>query len=318
MNIEVSVVVPFFNEEDCVRQFVARATNALCHFKYELVLVNDGSTDKTDSILKSLSQGNPSIRYLSLSRNRGQSLAVYCGFQHTKSHYVVMMDGDLQNDPGDIPKLLKKAKEGYDLVSGYRSHRKDSFFSRKLPSRIANYLLRKATGCSAKDMGGFKCLRGDIARNIHFKNGYHRLLPALVHTMGGEVTEIPIGHHKRAAGTSKYTSASRFLDVLFDIIMLLFLNISKSRPLYFFGKLATLQLGIAGILFVYLLFLKFVVGESIGGRPLLFVDLMLFGIGFITFSLGILSELILDIQIKLKGHSSYCVKFDSHNMPIKS
>lgn len=311
-SVEVSVVAPMYNEEKCVHEFVSRVITSLAEVSFEIILVDDGSTDKTARMLDGLSKGDKRIRYISLSRNRGQSMAVYCGFQHSSGKYVVMMDGDLQNRPEDILTLVEKAKEGFDLVSGLRSGRKESLLIRRIPSMVANWLIRSATGCQVKDMGGFKCLKGDVARNIHFRNGYHRLLPALTHTMGGSTTEIPVEHAERAGGVSKYGTVSRMIDVVFDIIMLWFLNASKSRPLYLFGKLSIIQLFFSGIIFIWLLVSKFVYGEDIGGRPLFFLDLVLFGTGLLTMCMGILSELIVEIHGGFRDSKPYIVKYDSY------
>lgn len=311
MSVEVSVVVPFYNEEGCVLEFIERAMKSLEGIQYELVLVNDGSTDKTGDILKDFSLKHREIRYISLSRNRGQSIAIYCGFQHTLGDFVIMMDGDLQNRPEDILLLINEAKKGFDLVSGLRSSRQDSFF-RKFLSKTANWFIRLVTGCNIRDMGGFKCLKGNVARSIYFRNGYHRFLPVLVYMMGGSTVEIEVTHEKRSSGKSKYGAFSRMIDVVFDIIMLWFLNASKSRPLYLLGKLSLIQIIFATLIFSYLIYSKFIGGESIGNRPLFFVDLLLFGTGMLTMCVAILSDFIIDIYNGTYQQKPYLIRYDSY------
>lgn len=310
MSVEISIVTPMYNEEGCVANFYERVSEALKEQSYEIVIVNDGSTDQTGDLLREISSKDFKVRYIELSRNRGQSYAVYCGFQHSIGKYVVMMDGDLQNRPEDIMILVDKIREGYDLVSGKRGNRKDAE-TRKLPSRIANWLLRKATGCEVRDMGGFKCLRGDIARSLRIRSGYHRLLPALVHTMGGATHEITVGHDERLTGVSKYGTLSRAIDVIFDILMLWFQNTSKSRPLYFFGKLGAICFALSFLIFGWLLYERQFHGVAMGARPLFMIDVILFLTSVGLVGLAFVTEQISDIQMGVDDRKPYIVKFDS-------
>lgn len=310
MSTEISVVAPMFNEQDCVQAFYERVTQALTGESYEIVVVNDGSGDQTGSLLGEIAKKDEKVRYIELSRNRGQSCAVYCGFQHAVGKYVVMMDGDLQNRPEDIMCLIEKIREGYDLVSGRRGDRKDGE-SRKIQSRIANWLLRKATGCDVHDMGGFKCLRGDIARGLRIRSGYHRLLPALIHTMGGATCEINVGHDQRFAGVSKYRAFSRAIDVIFDILMLWFQNASKSRPLYFFGKIGALFFVVSAVIFFWLVFERQFHGVALGSRPLFMIDIILFLTSLGSVGLAFVTEQIADIQMGVDDRKPYIVRFDS-------
>lgn len=310
-SIEISVVTPMFNEEDCVLEFYNRVTESLKDQSYELIIVDDGSTDKTKEILLDLSKKDNRLRYLSLARNRGQSYAVYCGFQHTKGEHVIMMDGDLQNLPEDIMVLVEKSREGYSLVSGFRSNRKDAD-SRKLPSKLANLLIRKATGCEVRDMGGFKCLKGNLAREIRIRNGYHRLLPALVHTMGGSTVEVGVRHDARHAGVSKYGTLSRAIDVFFDILMLWFQNTSKNRPLYLFGKISVLFLSLSAFIFLWLIFERQFHGIDMGTRPLFMIDIIFFLTGLGTMATALITEQISDIQNGIDDRKPYIVGYDSY------
>lgn len=310
--IEISIVTPMYNEEESVHEFITRIQKAMQGQSYELIVVNDGSRDNTGEILKEYAKTDSNIRYLSLARNRGQSAAVYCGFQHSRGKYVVMMDGDLQNLPEDIMSLVIKIRQGHDLVSGRREDRKESFIVRKLPSQAANWLIRKVTGCTVKDMGGFKCLQGDIARSINIKSGYHRLLPALVHSMGGECVEVNVRHDKRFAGVSKYGTLSRAIDVFFDILLLWLSNASKSRPLYFFGKISVGFLFSSFLIFVLLIIERQFFGKDMGTRPLFIIDIMIFLTGLGVMATGFIIELLSDMAWSQDGRRPYVVRYDSN------
>ncbi|WP_372367483.1 glycosyltransferase family 2 protein [Candidatus Uabimicrobium sp. HlEnr_7] len=246
--VEVSVVIPVYNEEGSLQELIERLCKALQEIHFEIIIVNDGSMDNTQVILQEISAKNPKVHYLFSAQNMGQSQALYYGFQCTQGKYVVMMDGDLQNPPEDISALLSKAVEGYDLVSGERNKRKDSFILRKLPSMFANWLISRMMGCKFKDMGGINCLNGTIARRLFLKQGHHRLIPAIVHCLGGRTTEIPVSHAPRTTGVSKYGFWARSQEVILDIIMLWLTY--KVKPLYFFGKVSLMFLVGSIILFL--------------------------------------------------------------------
>ncbi|BBM84752.1 glycosyltransferase family 2 protein [Candidatus Uabimicrobium amorphum] len=276
--IDISVVIPVYNEEQAVRILIERICKVLQRDVFEIVIVNDGSTDNTGQILQEISNNNTRVRYLAFTCNMGQSEALFCGFQHSRGHYVVMMDGDLQNPPEDIIALVDIARQGYDLVSGERNKRQDSFFIRKLPSIIANWFISKVMGCHFKDMGGMNCLRGDIARKIAMKKGYHRLIPAIVHCMGGKTTEVSVSHAPRTTGVSKYGFFGRSLEVILDVLVLWITY--RIRPLYFFGKSSLLffafgifamlwpltsKIVICSLVMAIVLFLVGIIGEFVGG-----------------------------------------------------
>ena len=309
MQPKFSVVIPIYNEQECINELISRLKSSLKDSQHEVIFVNDGSTDKSDSMVRQSLSAYDELRYISLSRNKGQSAAVYCGFQHAKGKYIVMMDADLQNRPEDIMSLVNEADKGYDLVSGRRKGRKEGFVLRRLPSLTANLLIRKVTGSTVKDMGGFKCIKADIAKSIPIKSGYHRLLPALVHTIGGSCTEVDVEHEPRFAGTSKYGTISRMIDVIFDIVLLWFLNASKARPLYLFGKLSLIQFLIASLSLSYLSVSKFILGEDIGSRPLFFVSLALLFTSIITLVTALLAELILEIKHTANSDRPYKIKY---------
>lgn len=241
--IEISTVTPMRNERPCLAEFVRRVDAVLWSLgvEYEIVIVNDGSTDGTGELLDDLATTYSHLRPVHLHRSFGQATATDAGFQRSTGEYVVMLDGDLEQPPEEIPRLIEAARQGFDLVSGRRMKRDIPKYLRAIPSRAANWLLRRVTGCQVRDMGGIKCLRGDLARALYLRPGQHRFLPALVHLHGGRVTEIPVTTSPRFAGQSHY-GLNRTVDVLLDVIYLWFQKLAKGRPLYLFGRIGLLLL----------------------------------------------------------------------------
>lgn len=295
-SVEITVVAPMHNERLCVAEFCTRVDAVLRKISssYEIVVVNDGSTDDTGTLLDEFAAANPHVRHVRLSRQSGQWAAIYAGFQQSRGDYVIMMDGDLQHLPEDIPMLLAEIRKGYDLVSGRRARRIDSFWLRRIPSALANWLLRATTGCTVRDMGGFKCLRGEIARDLRLRAGFHRLLPALVHLMGGTVSEVATTNGQRFAGQSHYGLA-RSIDVLFDIVLLGFQTSCKSRPVYLFGRVSLTLALVGAAVLSWLLFDKFAYGVDMGSRPPFMATVVLFlaSLGFM--SLGFVLEFLSDL-----------------------
>ncbi len=292
--IDISVVTPMHNEEACIHEFYTRVSAVLGSLgrSYEIVLVNDGSTDTTGQIIRDLCRTDAHVVGVFLSRNRGQCNAIYAGLQQSRGDNVLIMDGDLQHKPEDIPALLARMAEGFDLVKGRRENRQESLVLRRLPSRIANYLLRATSGCPVHDMGGFSCIRGEVARALRLRAGQHRLIPALVHLMGGSMSEVPTSAPPRFAGKSHY-GLGRSIDVLFDIIMLWFQASFKQRPVYLLGRISLALFGLASLLLIWVLAGKLLFGEHMGTRPPFLISILLYlgSLGFMTtgFTLEMLS-----------------------------
>jgi glycosyltransferase involved in cell wall biosynthesis len=307
--IELSVVTPMRNEELCAREFVRRVDMVLDILgrSAEIVVVSDGSTDQTEPILRELSAQCPRLRCVFLSRNVGQANALYAGLQHSRGDYVVVMDADLQNLPEDIPAMVAEMDKGYALVSASREDRPESKFIRLIPSKIANWLLRRVSGCSIRDMGGFKCLRGDIARSLRLRPGQHRLLPALVHLRGGRTGEIFVKAGPRFAGTSHY-GIGRSFDVFFDILMLWFQASYKSRPLYLFGRVGLLLASFDCIIMPWLLFEKFAYDIPMGTRPPFLVAILFALAALFMFIAGFILELLSDALNATTGVDPYIVR----------
>lgn len=308
-SVEVSVVSPMYNEELTVTEFVTRTYTALEKMQttFELIIVNDGSKDKTESILRKLSETYVNLKIVCLARNSGQWAATYAGMQESVGDYVVIIDGDLQQRPEEIHLLVEKNKEGFSLVSGFRQKRKESYFLRLLPSKIANYVLRKITNCPAKDLGGFKCIEGNMARALRLRAGQHRLLPALVWLRGGQVAEIPVSSDPRFAGESHY-GLSRSFDVLFDIALLWMRNSFKARQIYLFGHISLLIFLISCSLFAWILYEKVMFGLAMANRPPFFISLcgIFIAMGFMSF--GFVLEIISDIQSTVSERKPYYIR----------
>lgn len=245
----LSVVVPLFDEEPNVTPLVEAVRGALGDGDWELLLVDDGSSDDTGSTAKGLSEADPRVRLVRLARNYGQATAMQAGFDRARGRVVVSLDGDLQNDPRDIPRLVERLEEGYDLVAGYRVDRRDPFLTRVLPSRIANVLIRRVTGTSLRDNGcSLRAYRREVLERMHLYSGMHRFVaPLAAGTVGASVAEMPVRHHPRRAGRSKY-GLSRTWQVLADLLAVKALKSFRERPLALFGLLA-LALGAAGVAF---------------------------------------------------------------------
>jgi len=307
--VAISTVTPMHDEEACVEEFVHRVDAALRDLgrPYEIIVVSDGSTDRTEALLETLSTSTSALRAICLSRNMGQCSAIDAGIQESRGDLVVVLDGDLQHLPEEIPLLVRKADEGFDLVSGSRGQRVESLVLRRIPSRIANWLLRSVSGCPVRDMGGFKCLRGDLARSLRLRAGQHRLLPALIWQRGGSVGEVIVSAPPRFAGRSHY-GLSRSLDVLLDIVMLWFQNSFKSRPLYLFGRIALVLLAIDAIIMPVLLWQKFVHDVPMGTRPPFLIAIMVFLSALFVLSSGFVLELLSDALNATSGVRPWVVR----------
>ncbi len=306
----ISVVIPAYNEEENIPILYEKLKKVLENLgeDYEIIFVDDGSTDRTYGILKEIAQKDKKVKVIRFRRNFGQTAAMYAGFEHAKGDVIITMDADLQNDPEDIPKLLEKMKEGYDIVSGWRKDRKDPFLSRKLPSMIANWIISKVTGVHLHDYGcTLKAYKADIAKNYRLYGDMHRFLPALAKRFGAKITEIPVKHHPRLYGKSKY-GIGRTIRVILDIFLVKFLNEYITRPLYVFGGIGLVLFGIGFLIELYLTVLKLFFGQDIGHRPLLILGVLLILSGIQLISTGIIAELIIRTYYESKGEKPYIIQ----------
>jgi len=303
----VSVVIPLYNEEENVEILHERldATMKLIG-DYEIVYVDDGSTDGTLRLLEQIQARDENVVVLSLRRNFGQTAAFAAGFDFARGDVVVTMDGDLQNDPTDIPKLLEAIKE-YDLVSGWRKKRQDSF-SRTFPSKMANWLISKVTGVRLHDYGcSLKAYRRDVVKNLKLYGEMHRFIPAVASWYGVRIAEVETIHHPRLRGKSKY-GISRTMKVLLDLVTVKFLQSFSTKPIQFFGPLG-LFFGFAGtVISIYLTAAKIFKGIDIGGRPLLLLGALLIIVGIQFIGMGLLGEMIVRVYHESQKKPIYTMK----------
>jgi glycosyltransferase involved in cell wall biosynthesis len=308
----ISVVIPLHNEPDTLMELYRRIKDTLDSVgeTWELVLVNDGSTDATPAILETLHQEDSRIVVVHLRRNYGQTPALAAGFDHARGMWVVAMDGDLQHDPEEIPRFLKKLEEGYDLVSGWRTTRSDAYLTRALPSKIANWLMAKISGVNLHDFGTtFKAYRRETLTDLHLYGELHRFVPALSTLNGARIVEIPIRDLGRNQGRSHY-GLSRSLRVMFDLMTVGFLLRYMTRPLHLFGKLFLLCAGSSLLIGGFLGYQKVFSGVHIfqqhGPLTLLAAGMMLAGLQFL--SIGLIGEILVRIYFESQGKKIYTVR----------
>ncbi len=305
--IDLSVIIPMFNEVDNVEPLYEQLTSVLEPLgrPYEVVIVDDGSTDGTFEKLRDVHRRDRRWRIIRLRRNFGQTAGFSAGFEAALGEVVVTMDGDLQNDPADIPKLLDTMDEGFDIVSGWRTKRKEPLLTRRLPSMIANRIISKTTGVSLHDYGcSLKGYRREILRNVKLYGELHRFIPAIASWQGTRITEIPVNDRARVAGTTKY-GLFRVFKVVLDILLVRFLLGYATRPFLFFGALGG-SLKFAGTaLLAYLAYVRFVVFEPIANRPLLTVAFGLVLIGIQIIGTGLLAEMGMRTYYEAVGQTPY-------------
>jgi glycosyltransferase involved in cell wall biosynthesis len=312
---ELSVVIPLYNEAETIPALYEELDRALRDLseRAEIILVDDGSTDASFHLLKGLSARDARLRVIRLRRNYGQTPALSAGFDASVGEWVVTLDADLQNDPADIAALLAKAREGYDIVSGWRVQRRDAVLSRKVPSRIANWLIGKVTGVRVHDYGcSLKIYRGEVARSIRLYGELHRFLPAAASGLGIRVGELPVNHRPRERGQSKYggwgNTLTRTVKVLLDLISVRFLMSYSTRPIHVFGTLGLLSSTLGGGIGLYLSYRKLFLGESLSGRPLLTLAVVLIIVGVQFLSIGLLSDLVVRTYHETQGKPIYSVR----------
>jgi glycosyltransferase involved in cell wall biosynthesis len=302
----LSVVITVYNEEDNIQPLLQATYAALLGMDYEVILVEDGSTDRTVAEVKKYA--NTRTKLVIFNRNYGQTTALAAGIDQATGEYIATMDGDLQNDPTDLPGMLQKAiDEEWDVVAGRRANRKDGFVLRKIPSKIANWIIRNSTNVHLKDYGcTLRVYKADIAQNMGLYGELHRFIPVLAKQEGAKMTEVDVKHHPRIHGTSKY-GLSRTFKVMSDLILMLFFQKYFQRPIHLFGGLGLLAFLLGGIINVYLLVLK-ILGEDIWGRPILILGFMLILAGIQLITTGIIAEIIVRTYFESQDKKTYRVK----------
>jgi len=309
-NPDISVVIPIYNEVESLPHLIESISSAFTDSKltYEIVCVDDGSKDGSANWLKEDAEKRQDLKAVIFRKNYGQSAAMSAGFDYAKGKVIITMDGDLQNDPADIPVLLAKLEEGYDLVSGWRKNRQDNTVSRLIPSKIANWLIAKVTGVKLHDYGcSLKAYRAELAADLNLYGELHRFLPALAFIEGARITEIPVRHHARKYGKSKY-GIWRTFRVLMDLLTIYFMNKFLTRPMHVFGLMGMVSLFLGFLISGYLTFIKLGLGKQIGHRPLLTLAVVLLLTGVQLFCFGLLAELLMRTYHESQGRPIYRVR----------
>ena len=307
---DVSVVIPVHDEVESLPLLLEAIASTLIksELSYEIICVDDGSTDGSALFLKEEAQIRGDLKAVILRRNYGQTAAMAAGFNYALGKAIVTLDADLQNDPADIPMLLAKLESGYDLVSGWRQNRQDGSLKRLLPSKIANWLIRHTTGVNIHDYGcSLKVYRAELVADMNLYGELHRFIPALAYIEGARITEMPVRHHARRFGRSKY-GLWRTFRVLMDLLTILFMKRFLTRPMHVFGLLGLISMVSGTAIGIYLTWVKLALGENIGNRPLLILAVLLLVTGVQLFCFGLLAELLMRTYHESQGRPIYRVR----------
>lgn len=307
----LSLVVPVYNEEEnlpLLYNAVAAAVTPLS-LDWELILVDDGSRDGSLGALRSLAQRDPQhVRVVVFRRNFGQTAAIAAGIDHARGEIVILLDADLQNDPADIPVLLDKLNEGYDVVSGWRKYRKDTYITRTLPSNLANGLISRVTGVHLHDYGcTLKAYRRDVLIGFRLYGEMHRFIPVYAHAVGARITEIPVRHHPRKFGQAKY-GLERTLKVVLDLFTVKFLLSYANKPIYLFGGTGAVLFGLSLLAMLFLAARKLLENITILSSPIFIVAVMMAVLGFQSILMGLIAELLARTYHEAQGKTTYTVR----------
>lgn len=307
----LSIIVPVYNEEETIPLLYQAVMDAMQPFQeeWELILVDDGSKDGSLSRLAETVEKDPQhVRVIGLRRNFGQTAAIAAGIDHAKGEIIVLMDADLQNDPQDIPLLLEKINAGYDVVSGWRIKRKDTFLTRTLPSLFANKLISIVTGVHLHDYGcTLKAYRREVLTGFRLYGEMHRFIPVYANSVGAKILEIPVRHHPRKYGKAKY-GLERMIKVILDLFTVKFLNSYANKPIYLFGGTGILIMGISSLILLYLFFRRILFSISVLASPLFMISSMFFILGFQSILMGLIAELLVRTYHEAQHKPTYTVR----------
>lgn len=309
--MDLSIIVPVYNEIDNIPLLYQAIIDTIKPMgkTWELIMIDDGSSDGSLTALEKLAEKDPEhVRIVSFRRNFGQTAAIAAGIDHSTGEVVVMLDADLQNDPTDIPMLLEKLEDGYDVVSGWRKHRKDQFITRTLPSHIANGLISSVTGVKLHDYGcTLKAYRREVITGFRLYGEMHRFIPVYANSIGARITELPVKHHPRKFGKAKY-GLERTVKVILDLFVVKFLNAFANKPIYLFGGTGMLFIAIAVALMLFLLVRRLGWGISVFDSPFFQISTMVFILGFQSILMGLIAELLVRTYHESQGKRNYVIK----------
>jgi glycosyltransferase involved in cell wall biosynthesis len=308
--MRVSIVIPVYNEEETLPHLKQAIDNALdkCKFTWQAILVDDGSKDRSWEIMRDIAQQDTEhYQVISLRRNFGQTAAIAAGIDHADGDVIVLMDADLQNDPIDIPMLIEKINEGYDVVSGWRFHRQDTFL-RRLPSRIANGLISWVTGVHLHDYGcTLKAYRREVITSFHLYGEMHRFIPVYANTVGARILEVPVNHHARKFGKANY-GLERTFKVLLDLVTVKFLSEYSNKPIYLFGGTGIVMMLISIVALLYLFIRRVFFAISVLGSPIFQMATMVFILGFQSILMGLIAELLVRTYHESQNKPTYTIR----------
>lgn len=318
MPMLISIIVPIYNEAENINNFYEKLSAVLntSEFDAEMIFINDGSTDSSDAMLKGISEMDPRIKVIELRRNFGQTAAMMAGFDFASGDIIISMDGDMQNDPQDIPLLVGKIKEGYDVCSGWRKKRRDSIFTRRIPSIIANKLISWISGVKLNDYGcTLKAYKKEIIKDIRLYGEMHRFIPIYASWQGARITEISVTHFPRIHGKSKY-GMERTFKVILDLIVLMFFSTLSNKPIYVFGGFGFISILFSLLSFLLMIYYKFWGEKSFIETPLPLVVVMFFLVGFMSILMGFIAEILMRTYYESQGKPIYSIK-DTRNLEKK-
>jgi glycosyltransferase involved in cell wall biosynthesis len=306
---KISIVIPTYNEEQSLQTLTSKILKTLNKIaNLEIIFVNDGSTDNSLQILKQLKNKHSQIKIISLSKNFGQTAALSAGFEHATGNIIVTLDADLQNDPTDIPKLIKKLNQGYDIVSGWRKNRKDPFLTSTLPSILANTIISKVSGVKLHDFGcTLKAYKTSTIKKLKLYGDMHRYIPAVANSQGATITELPVKHYSRKYGASKYTFL-KSIQVFLDILVLKYFLSYYSRPIRLFGIIGTTSSLIGTIIFLHLIFTRIFFNQPLSDRPLLLISILFITSGLQFTLTGIIAEISARNHYYSSNQKPYTIK----------
>lgn len=307
--MDLSVILPVYNEKENLPILYQQLKEVLetLHCSYEIIMVDDGSKDGSDEVLKDLALKDPTLKAIFFRRNFGQTPATAAGIDHSSGKIIVIMDSDLQNDPKDIPKLLEKVNQGYDLVSGWRKNRKDKFFSRKIPSWLANRIIKKVSGVEVKDLGcSLKAYKREVLKNVKLYGEMHRFLPIYASWIGAKIDNIEVVHHPRQFGKSKY-GISRTFKVLIDLLTMKFMGGYATKPMHFFGKLTFLNFFLSLVSLGVYVYRVIATKQFLKEGSLLLVFLF-WGLGMLFLGFGLVAEIMVRTYYESQNKPIYFIK----------